>query len=91
MSIYHDGDSKWAEGLHFKYVNQPTHLILQDQNGFETDFYATDLSHALEIRDTKTIHDYQEITAEVVHLSPDKRPPPLYMRYTWIIKTKEGK
>jgi hypothetical protein len=28
---------------------------------------------------------------EVVHLSPDKRPPPFYMRYTWIIKTKEGK
>ena len=56
--VYHDGDNKWAEGFHFKYVNQPTHLVLQDQNGFETDFYATDLSHALEIRDTKTIHDY---------------------------------
>jgi hypothetical protein len=28
---------------------------------------------------------------EVVHLSPDKRPPPFCMRYTWTIKTKEGK
>ena len=55
---YHDGSDVWSYGLHFKWKNQPDHLILQDNDGFEYDFYTTDLSKALAIRDQKTIHDY---------------------------------
>ena len=55
---YHDGSNVWSNGLHFKYKNQPTHMILEDSNHFEYDFYATDLTDALEIRDSKSIHDY---------------------------------
>lgn len=55
---YHDGDSVWTEGLHFKWVNQPDHLVMQDHNGFEYDFYPTTLSTALSLRNSKKIHDY---------------------------------
>lgn len=55
---YHDGDDVWSEGLHFKWKNQPEHLIMQDNDGFEYDFYTTNLEDALALRDTKTIHDY---------------------------------
>ncbi len=55
---YHDGDMEWSEGLHFKWKNQPDHLILQDSDGFEYDFYTTDLEDALALRDSKTIKDY---------------------------------
>lgn len=55
---YHDGDDVWSYGLHFNWKNQPDTLILQDNNGFETKFMTTDLSKALEIRDSKTIIDY---------------------------------
>lgn len=55
---YHDGDSSWSNSLHFKWKNQPTHLILQDDDGFEWDFYPTNLESALKIRDEKKIIDY---------------------------------
>lgn len=55
---YHDGDDVWSYGLHFNWKNQPDTLILQDNNGFETKFVTTNLSKALEIRDSKTIIDY---------------------------------
>ena len=55
---YHDGNDVWSYGLHFKWVNQPNHLILQDNDGFEYDFYTTDLDDALKILKTKTIYDY---------------------------------
>ena len=55
---YHDGEDIWQEGMHFKYKNQPDHLVHEDWYGFETDFYPTDLLDALEIKDKKTIHDY---------------------------------
>lgn len=55
---YHDGDTEWSEGLHFKWKNQPDHLVMQDEDGFEWDYYYTDLEDALALRDTKTIIDY---------------------------------
>ena len=55
---YHDGPDIWSYGLHFKWVNQPDHLILQDNDGFEYDFYTTDLDKALDVVKTKTIYDY---------------------------------
>jgi len=55
---YHDDGYSWSYGLHFKYVNHPDHLIMQDNDGFEYDYYPTDLSNALEILDTKNIHEY---------------------------------
>lgn len=56
---YHDSDSSsWSESLHFKYKNQPDHLILEDQNGFEYDYYTTNLNDALKIRDSMKIIDY---------------------------------
>ncbi|MDE6745736.1 MAG: PASTA domain-containing protein, partial [Oscillospiraceae bacterium] len=55
---YHDGDNSWQNGLHFKWKNHPDHLILEDNNHFETDFYSTNLNDALNIRDKKKIIDY---------------------------------
>ena len=55
---YHDGGDEWSYGLHFKYKNQPDHLIMQDNDGFEYDYYPTNLSSALSIKKTKTIVDY---------------------------------
>ena len=55
---YHDVDTPWSEGLHFKYKNQPSHLIMQDHNGFEYDYYPTNLKEALALRDKKTFLDY---------------------------------
>jgi len=55
---YHDGDDSWQNGLHFKWRNQPDHLILEDNNHFETDFYSTNLDDALSLRDEKKILDY---------------------------------
>ena len=55
---YHDGNDVWSYGLHFKWVNQPNHLILQDNDGFEYDYYTTDLDDALKILKTKRVCDY---------------------------------
>lgn len=55
---YHDGGSSWSYGLHFKWQNQPDHLIMQDNDGFTYDYYSTNLNSALRIRDSKTIIDY---------------------------------
>lgn len=55
---YHDGNDVWSNGLHFKWQRQPDHLILEDNSHFETDFYCTDLSEALRIKDKKKIIDY---------------------------------
>ena len=58
MITYHDGSDVWQNGLHFKYENQPEHLILQDNFGSEYDYYTTNLDEALELRRTKQIKDY---------------------------------
>ncbi len=55
---YHDGEDTWSYGLHFKYVDNPDHLIMQDNDGFEYDYYTTNLSSALSLRSHKTIKDY---------------------------------
>ena len=55
---YHAGDLVWQEGLHFKWVNQPDHLIVEDGNHLTWDFYPTNLNAALAIRNKKQIHDY---------------------------------
>lgn len=55
---YHDGDSQWSYGLHFKWKNQPDHLIMQDEDGLEYDYYTTNLDSALKVRDSKTVVDY---------------------------------
>ncbi|MBR4471143.1 MAG: DUF4428 domain-containing protein [Erysipelotrichaceae bacterium] len=48
----------WNWGLHFKWVNQPDHLVLEDDDHFEYDFYTTDLNRALNLRDKKKIITY---------------------------------
>ena len=55
---YHVGGDSWSYGLHFKYQYQPDHLMLEDNDHFTYDYYTTNLEKALELRDTKKIHDY---------------------------------
>lgn len=55
---YYDGSEKWSEALHFKWVNQPDHLIWEDSRGNDYDYYTTNLEEALAIRDTKEIKKY---------------------------------
>lgn len=55
---YHDGDDTWPNWLHFRWKNQPDHLILVDNDDFEYDYYTTNLEEAIKIRDTKEIIDY---------------------------------
>lgn len=43
---YHDGADTWQNGLHFKYVNNPATLILEDSYHFETEFKETTYSNA---------------------------------------------
>lgn len=55
---WHDGGESWSWYLHFKYVNHPETLVVNDHNGFATEFTTTDLYDALELRDTKRIKEY---------------------------------
>lgn len=55
---YHDGVDVWSYRLHFRYVGSPVTLILVDNDGFDYQYDATDLDDALELKDTKTIHEY---------------------------------
>mgnify|MGYP007016401347 CR=1 FL=1 len=55
---YHDGNYTWQEGFHFKWAGQPDHLVMEDSNHFDYDFYTTDLDKALKIRDSHSITDY---------------------------------
>lgn len=55
---YHDGDSVWSNGLHFKWKRNPYTLIVEDQDHFEWEYSATYLSDALNIMKQKTIVDY---------------------------------
>lgn len=52
---YHVGSDVWSERLYFRWQNQPEHLIMCDANGFQYDFYATNLSDAKALRDKKEI------------------------------------
>lgn len=49
---------EWSYGLHFNWVRQPDHLIVQDNDGFKDDFYTTDLNEALELMENKEIKEY---------------------------------
>lgn len=55
---YHDGNSTWSYRLFFKWQNQPDHLVMQDNNGFTYDYYSTNLSSALSLKNARTIYDY---------------------------------
>ena len=55
---WHDGGDEWSWYLHFKYVNHPETLIVNDHNGIATEFTTTDLDDALSIRSKKTIKNY---------------------------------
>ena len=59
LMVTYDFDGDLAKyGLHFKYKNNPEHLIVQDNDGFESDYSPTDLKGALSIRDSKNIKEY---------------------------------
>ena len=58
LITYHDGNDKWSYGIRFAWKRQPGHVILQEETGFETDFYPTDLDDALKLRDNKEIVKY---------------------------------
>lgn len=59
LMVSYDIDGDIAQyGLHFKYKNNPEHLIVQDNDGFESDYSPTDLKGALSIRDSKNIKEY---------------------------------
>ena len=58
LITYHDGGDTWSHWLHFKWKNQPDHLILLDDDDLEWDYYTTDLEDAMKLRATKTIIDY---------------------------------
>lgn len=55
---YHDSGMEWSYKLHFKYVDHPETLIMNDQNGFDYEYTTTDLDDALALRNTKKIKDY---------------------------------
>lgn len=57
-ATWHDGGDQWSWYLHFKYQNHPETLVVNDHNGFATEFTTTDLDDALSVRNTKTIKEY---------------------------------
>lgn len=57
-ATWHDGGDQWSWFLHFKYKNHPETLVVNDHNGFDTEFTTTDLDNALSVRNAKTIKAY---------------------------------
>lgn len=57
-ATWHDGGDQWTWYLHFKYVNSPVTLIVNDHHGSAYEFTTTDLDKALSVRNTKTIKEY---------------------------------
>lgn len=55
---YHDGGDSWSYGLHFAWKNQPNHLVLEDNDHFEYDYYPTNLDGALRLKSKKKIYNY---------------------------------
>lgn len=55
---WHDDGDEWSWKLHFKYVEHPETLVINDHNGSPVEFTTTDLDDALKLRDTKTIYEY---------------------------------
>lgn len=63
---YHDGGDKWSYRLHFKYVNHPETLIMNDQNGFDWEYSTTALNDALNLKKTKPLKTIKEY---LLHIS----------------------
>lgn len=58
VMVTYDFDGDLAPyGFHFKYKNNPEHLVVQDNDGFETDFFPADLNDTLSIKEGKSIID----------------------------------
>lgn len=55
---YVDGDDVALYAVNFAWARRPEHLILQDEDGFDWDYYSTNLNRALALRDSKEIYDY---------------------------------
>lgn len=54
FSFHEDGKAyQWC--AHFKWKNQPDHLVIVDDDNFDYDYYSTNLSDALRIRNQKDI------------------------------------
>lgn len=53
-----DGDDVVHYGLHFKWKNNPSTLIVEDERGNEYDYNPTYLTDALRLRDKKTMFGY---------------------------------
>lgn len=58
LITYHDDGEAWSYGLHFKYKDQPSRLIVEDNDGFEDEFSTTDLDEAQKLLRNKSIKDY---------------------------------
>lgn len=52
------GEDKATWYLHFKYVNSPVTLIVNDHLGLSIEFKTTDLDDAINVRNSKTITEY---------------------------------
>lgn len=52
---WHDNGDVWSYLLHFKYIDNPNHLIVNDNDGFDLDFYPTDINTALAVKNSKII------------------------------------
>lgn len=58
LMVTYDFDGDLAPyGFHFKYKNNPEHLVVQDNDGFEADYSPTSLKDALAVRDGKEIKE----------------------------------
>lgn len=55
---YVDGDDIALYAVNFAWQRRPEHLIYHDDDGFEWDYYTTNLNSALALRDSKEIYDY---------------------------------
>lgn len=62
---WNDGGTLYNWYLHFKYVNSPVTLVVNDHLGFTTEFSTTDLDDALITRETKKIVDRSDETGTV--------------------------
>ena len=53
-----DGEDVALYTVYFAWQRRPEHLIYRDEDGFEWDYYSTNLNRALNLRDSKEIYDY---------------------------------
>ncbi len=58
LITYHEDNSKWSEGLCFRWKNQPDTLLVQDEYGHATSFAFANLDEALKIRNKLKMINY---------------------------------